>query len=270
MPAWRDQIVNLSTLELPSAVRGQDNGKLPDHLLVVVDPNGARLLEPVARAYNMMKWNAAVDGIELRPTSRTDAYRTYDQQVTSFQIRYRRTNVSATDPRPTSDAKKWQGVWWDKLDNFATSATPGTSNHGWACAVDIANASATARLSWLENNAAWHGFLWEEPSEPWHLTYVYADATPPSLQPAPPPPAVLPVLKRGDTGDYVLWAQTLLRDRAGQNIAVDGQFGGQTELAVRNVQTVVHFSHPEFAINGMVDHPTWWVLGSLPAPAVAA
>jgi hypothetical protein len=270
MPAWRDQIVNLATLKLPSAVRGQENGRLHDGLLVAVDPNGARLLEVVAKAYNVMKWNAAVDGIELRPTSAGDGYRSYDRQVTAFQIRYRRTTVPATDPRPTSDAKRWQGVWWDKIDGFADSATPGTSNHGWGCAVDIANATQTAKLAWLESNAAWHGFLWENRTEAWHLTYVYADKAPPALEPAPPPPPALPVLSRGDTGDYVLWAQTLLRDRAGQNITVDGQFGAATELAVRNVQTVVHFSHPTFVINGTVDHPTWWVLGSLPAPAVAA
>jgi hypothetical protein len=181
--------------------------------------------------------------------------------VTAFQIRYRRTTVPDTAPRPTSDAKRWQGFWWDKIDGFADSATPGTSNHGWGCAVDIANATQTAKLAWLESNAAWHGFLWENRTEAWHLTYVYADRTPPSLEPTPPPPAALPVLRRGDSGDYVLWAQTLLRDRAGQNITVDGQFGVGTEMAVRNVQTVVHFSHPTFEINGTVDHPTWWRRG---------
>jgi hypothetical protein len=262
-------MVNLSTLKLPSVTSGHSNGQLPDNLLVAVDPNGARLLEVVAKAYNTMKWNAAVDGIELRPSSGGDGYRSYDRQVTAFQIRYRRTTVPATSPRPTSDAKRWQGVWWDKVDGFADSATPGTSNHGWGCAVDIANAGSTARLQWLEGNAAWHGFLWENPTENWHLTYVYADKAPPALEPVAPPPPGLPVLKRGDSGDYVLWAQTLLRDRAGQNITVDGQFGAQTEFAVRNVQTVVHFSHPTFEINGTVDHPTWWVLGSLPVPVAA-
>jgi hypothetical protein len=52
------------------------------------------------------------------------------------------------------------------------------SNHGWALAVDVANASG-ARLAWLEANALSFGWSWElVPEEPWHIRYYTGDAIP--------------------------------------------------------------------------------------------
>jgi hypothetical protein len=65
------------------------------------------------------------------------------------------------------------------------AAVPGTSNHGWALAVDLCEAGRTAMdfstrtYVWLKANAAGFGWVhpaWAEPGrgqeEPWHWEYV--------------------------------------------------------------------------------------------------
>lgn len=79
-----------------------------------------------------------------------------------------------------------------------------------------------------------------------------------------PAPQTRPVLRRGSSGDYVRLAQQILVDRAGQLITVDGQFGPQTEAAVRNVQAFVH-AEP----TGVIDATFWHVIDTLLQPAAA-
>ncbi|WP_324276136.1 M15 family metallopeptidase [Blastococcus brunescens] len=63
------------------------------------------------------------------------------------------------------------------------AAVPGTSNHGWALAVDLCggiNVSGSVQWAWMTANAARFGFVqpdWAAPGgekpEPWHWEYGY-------------------------------------------------------------------------------------------------
>jgi hypothetical protein len=81
----------------------------------------------------------------------TDAYRTYDQQVT---------------------AARTKGIY----GQGGTAAVPGTSQHGWGKAIDFNNAKGSglgansSQFKWLQDNAAQYGFK-TIPREPWHWEF---------------------------------------------------------------------------------------------------
>lgn len=175
----------VASVTRPSVLLNLTNGKLPDSALVAVP--GGRLVAPAARAYLAMLDAAEQDGIELKPTSSADTFRPYSVQERIFKERYRKGAAS-------KDQRTWNGEKWGRVTG-AAAAVPGTSNHGWGLAVDIANASGK-RLEWLLKNAYRFGFSWELQSEPWHLRYVEGDKVPPAVlafergtAPAPAPPA---------------------------------------------------------------------------------
>jgi putative chitinase len=74
-----------------------------------------------------------------------------------------------------------------------------------------------------------------------------------------PDPAAIPVLRRGSKGDAVANLQTRLKI-AGYPLAIDGDFGPATELAVQHFQT-----DRELTSDGIVGPQTWGALP--PAPA---
>lgn len=112
----------------------------------------------------------------LRPTSAADGYRSYDSQVRAFLGRYA---PQATGVGPFSDVRWWQGRRYVRVSG-ASAAVPGTSNHGWAVAVDFADVGPTGgqRWEWLMDAAPRFGFvnpLWARDGrpengsqEPWH------------------------------------------------------------------------------------------------------
>lgn len=168
-------------VDYPEVLGGKSNGKLPLSILVETPglSGGPRiLLVPTAtRCWLALTAAASAAGIVLNATSAADSYRSYRQQVDTFTSRYQ--------VDPTTNGWKW---WdsdnsgtperWYKKDGVATAAVPGTSNHGWAIAVDIANASGS-RLRWLEANAVKYGWSWETvPEEPWHIRNVTGDDIP--------------------------------------------------------------------------------------------
>lgn len=61
-----------------------------------------------------------------------------------------------------------------------------------------------------------------------------------------------PTVRQGSRGDDVRWLQQVLRDRAGQQIAVDGIFGPATDQAVRNLQRFFGLT-----VDGIVGPNTW-------------
>lgn len=69
----------------------------------------------------------------------------------------------------------------------------------------------------------------------------------------------LPVLRRGSKGPHVKGLQGLLIAKAGQRLAMDGDFGPATERAVRNVQTYLRLG-----TDGIVGVKTWTVLLTIP------
>jgi len=65
-----------------------------------------------------------------------------------------------------------------------------------------------------------------------------------------------PLLYRGmPKNTHVTYAQNVMKQRASQNIVIDGIFGAQTEAAVRNIQKFFKVS-----VTGKVDNSTWAIL----------
>lgn len=146
------------------------NGEIPLDQLVQVAPRfGAQgyLAPAPARAWKAMVAAAAAAGIELDTVG---AYRPLAAQIAVFEDRYEPATPNIWLP----GRKKHKGRWWAKKPKVATVATPGTSNHGKAAAIDVANASG-ARLTWLEEHASVYGWAWELRTEPWHVRYLLGD-----------------------------------------------------------------------------------------------
>lgn len=165
---------------LPADLRGVENGRLRPAQLVSIEPTG-RLHPRAADAWHALKLTAKVDGVILKPTSSADTYRTYLQQRTLFESRYRQvTKLEAiVAKKKGKDVRTWDGKPFVKLDGVASAAVPGTSNHGLGLTVDIADATGK-RLAWLEKNAVGFGWSWEFTSgaEPWHVRYYCGDNVP--------------------------------------------------------------------------------------------
>lgn len=112
----------------------------------------------------------------------------------------------------------------------------------------------TYDLSWIADSVA----LWD--------LAIPAPAPAPAPPPMPTAPVPttaptggdvqLPSISQGSTlGYWVKSAQSLLRDKMGQNIAVDGNFGPVTSQAVKCVQEFFRVS-----VDGIVGPETWSIL----------
>lgn len=156
----------------PAVLAGESNGELRSSILFTLDDTpDVIFVEPAMRSWKALRAHAADDGITLDATSLYDSYRPISVQRSTFYSRYQ--------SEPTGCGSKTCGsTRWYKLCNVATAACPGTSNHGWGIAIDVANASG-ARLAWLEANVYDYGWSWELPdSEPWHIRYCDGDNIP--------------------------------------------------------------------------------------------
>lgn len=132
---------------------GFSNGQIPATALCPLDAPGQALRCDAAAAWGAM--SDAYQAFSGSPLCVTDSYRSL-----AVQVRLRAE-------KPT------------------LAAVPGTSNHGWAMAVDLCEADrtamgyATSTYRWLTVNAATFGWAhpeWAEPGrgqeEPWHWEYV--------------------------------------------------------------------------------------------------
>lgn len=120
------------------------NGTLPNSALTAIP--GGRLEHSAAAA-----WNAGPGKAGLRPLGPNSSYRTYAAQ------------------------QYYWNLYVSGRGNLA--ARPGTSNHGWGRAVDLA---APWMRSWIDNNGARYGWRKvEAPSEWWHVNYVGGFSAPP-------------------------------------------------------------------------------------------
>jgi len=129
--AW-DYIV---PVVLPKDLKGIEPGKLPADLLRPIEAGG-KMHWLAAAAYNAMDEAAKAEGVELKPTSAGDTYRSYDSQKAGFLQRYQ------TEAIPGSSTKTFEGKTWYLKKGMAMLATPGKSQHNLGLAVDIANASS--------------------------------------------------------------------------------------------------------------------------------
>ncbi len=169
--AW-DYIV---PIVMPKDLKGVTPGKLPESLLRAI-PGGGKLHHRAADAWNAMVAKAKADGVELKPTSSGDLYRTYESQLAGFKQRY------VLEPVAGTSTKTFEGKTWYLKKGMAMLATPGKSNHNLGLAVDISSASEPKRLNWLIANVKAFGFSWEVvPSEPWHLRLVTGDNPTPAV-----------------------------------------------------------------------------------------
>ena len=276
----------IKKLTPPADIAGLKPGRFPESILPKVD--GGRLHWLAANAWKALKAAAAADGIELKPTSSGDLYRSYDAQLRSFLERY-------TKEANGNSTRTFEGVkWYKKSENLASLAAPGTSQHNSGLAIDVHTASGE-RLKWMIANCAKYGFSWEVvPEEPWHIRYTEAENVPEAVKawmdanpqevckagestpaPAPAPaPAVTPiahvsveangavrrgkanassnpVLQIGSKGQAVRTLQELL-NKAGIKSTVDGDFGQKTQQAVKDFQKKVALEE-----TGIVSNKTW-------------
>lgn len=160
-------------VKFPTDLKGVQNGKVPMALMYAIA--GGHLHKKAAQAFHCMVIAAKEDGVTLKPTSRADLYRSLARQESVFLRRFQlRKNSSPI-------VKEWKGQKWYLRSGVAPVAVPGTSNHGWGLAVDIAGASGKT-LQWLLDNAFRFGFSWEAASGPyaeaWHIRYVSGDRPP--------------------------------------------------------------------------------------------
>jgi hypothetical protein len=137
--------------ERTGAWGGWSNGQIPVETLCPLGTYRHALRCDAAASYGQL--NAAYTTAFGTPLCITDSYRSLGSQISAFQRK-------------------------PKL-----AAVPGTSNHGWALAVDLCggiNVSGSAQWTWMVANAARFGFVqpdWAAPGgekpEPWHWEYGF-------------------------------------------------------------------------------------------------
>jgi LAS superfamily LD-carboxypeptidase LdcB len=184
-------MIEFPPVEMPSDLTGVANGKLgPCNLTTVYFPQVGHLsMHPLAaRAWHAM---TAVCKAETKADlTTTGTYRSIDAQLQLFLQRYTPTFLPIRNV--ITSQRNYQGkTWWLKR-GYSPAAVPGTSNHGWGIAVDIAIAAplvvpitADPKVwQWVQDNAMSFGFGWEgaRPGmpgwEPWHLRYWAGDLVP--------------------------------------------------------------------------------------------
>ena len=266
-------------VKLPVSLKNVDPGKLHPSLLRKI-PQGGQLHYLAADAWNAMVDAAKADGIELKPTSSGDSYRSYDSQKAGFLKRYQ------LQPIPGRSTKTFEGKTWYLKKGMAMLATPGKSQHNLGLAIDIHTASEKKRLNWLIANVRKFGFSWEVvPSEPWHIRYTEGDTVPQAVKDwiatNPKEGSVFgttteqktaaavkqsiaaidtsvgagkPRIIKDNKGKAVKEAQTLLT-KHGFRCRPDGDFGPKTQQAVKQFQ-----KSKSIPVTGEVDELTWAAL----------
>ena len=161
---------------MPADIAKAQNGMIDPKVLRPIQNKG-QLHRNAATAWNALQLSAYFAGISLNPISDPDTYRNLDRQKTLFFARYQDTPTSRT-PAVT---RKYEGKTWYLKPGVAPAGSPGTSNHGWGLAVDVANANGR-NLDWMLQNCVRFGFTWEVKSgasaEAWHIRFVCGDTFP--------------------------------------------------------------------------------------------
>ena len=177
-----------------------DNGKYPDSELAAI-PGGRLSKEAAANWLALRAEGGQKLGIWISPLGERSSYRTFaDQQM-----------------------------FWDlfRAGKGNLAARPGTSNHGFGNAIDLADPPSMRRV--VDGFGAPYGWRWgEAPSESWHVTYRgggKADAGALSVDDHPS-------LKSGDKGDAVMRVQKWLAEHGAKGVEPDGEYGPLTEQAV--------------------------------------
>lgn len=126
---------------VPADLAAYGNGRVPESALAPVAGSRERLWGPAADSLNRLIGAAAADGVTIGVT---DGYRSYDAQV---------------------DLVRRKGLY----SQGGLAAAPGTSEHGWGMAADLALDSSG--LAWMRANAGRFGFAETTPRESWHWSF---------------------------------------------------------------------------------------------------
>ena len=272
-----------TTMVFPSTLHGQTNGNLPAHLLVKIGVGSALMEKTAARSFIAMFDEARKLGFNIKHVGH---YRSFQEQLNLFLSRYEPVSLAIYTATSGSNRKKWDdankyghgSVYWRKrLINGkypATAATPGSSNHGWGLALDIAeeydsdsspDPIRNVFVNWLVGNAHRFGISAELDSEPWHWRYVAGDKIPQAtldfekrngsqVEPTQVPAVASPLrfdypgtpLKVGSKGVAVQLVQAVV------GATQDGDFGSATHSRV-----VAWQSRNGLTADGVVGSTTW-------------
>lgn len=202
-----------------------ENGRLPASSL-------ARIYHPTAEVYldreaaagwnTFCLWLAKTNRGRPYPTGGDSAYRSLDRQWYYWNL-----------------YQSGQG-------NLA--AYPGTSNHGWGRAIDLASLDFRSSVDQFGATFGWGKV--EAWSEWWHVNWIGGFS-----RPDPGISLEYPVARKGSGGKgqewYVRAIQRLLR-RNGFKVPLTGKFGFRTNRAVKRFQKHVHLE-----ADGVVGEKTW-------------
>lgn len=157
---------------------GHSNGRIPASALMRVPWAPTHWLEAAA-CESLIAVNVAYRARFGRDLPLTDSYRPYDVQERIFRQRY----VLGV-PQGTGDVRRFEGGLWYLRRGQASAAVPGTSNHGWAKAIDAGvpvNIFGTTEHLWMRqwaDDAGWVHPAWAHDGtsvggtdEPWHFEY---------------------------------------------------------------------------------------------------
>jgi len=155
---------------------------------------------------------------------------------------------------PLGAYRSYAGQVQCKKQFGANAAVPGTSNHGLGRAVDVADHHMADLVDRHGGAFGWHH--WDAKWEWWHREYDGGFTRPdPGTDPRNP------VLRKGSGGPgqapLVQGLQRKLNALGHFGLAVDGDFGGDTDKAVRAFQR-----SQRLRANGVVDAGTWNALGT--------
>lgn len=162
-------------LVVPKELKKVDNGKLPASMLIKVECGGV-MWKWAALSFNLMCKEARTAGIKFRNQG---DYRPYERQLSMFKDRYSLVD----EGRVPQVTRKFEGKKWFLKKGKSPSATPGTSPHGLALAIDL-DVKDGKTLSWLCAHAPKYGFYLQgsDPTHPefeaWHWQYCAGDKLP--------------------------------------------------------------------------------------------
>lgn len=192
------------------------NGNVPAAILAQLDAQpDAFLRRDAAASWNRGRVDVlAQTGITLTVRGWN---RTLAEQITFFLRNYQ---PQATGDGPFDDVRWWQGTRYVRFQG-ASVAIPGTSNHGWGLAVDVAdyggvgdfNHPRRVRTFPILERHGWTDTEGRDPKtlEPWHLVYVPSRDvwTPPAPQPAPERNDEMALYVKGDKSPAVYAIDTV-------------------------------------------------------------
>lgn len=184
-----------------------------------------------AASFNTLRlWSVKHGKGDLYPTGSRSAYRTYEEQVYFWNL------------------------YTSGRGNLA--ARPGTSNHGWGKAVDLATPAMRSLIDRYGGSLGWHKV--EAPTEWWHVNYTGS-----FNRPNPGTSVRYPVARRGSGGFGQEWfvreVQRRLRKHGFKDTKRDGDFGKGTAVRVKVFQ-----KRNGLKADGIVGVATWRALRTGP------